>query len=185
MSTFAERMLGAAKLDASTYEEVEHDSSAMGQAAGVVVLSSVAVGIGTVNQGGLSSLVVGSVVALVGWVIWAALTWAIGTRLLPEQGTKADIGELMRTIGFSASPGILRIGGLIPGIGPLIVLAASVWMLAAMVVAVRQALDYTSTWRALGVCAIGWVILILLQMFVFMLIGGPGPGPGAGPGEPG
>jgi len=173
MSPLIERMIGAAKLDPATYEEVEHDSSAMGQAAAVVVASSVATGIGTVTQAGWPGVVVGSVVALLAWVIWAALTWLIGTKLLPEPDTEADIGQLMRTIGFSASPGILRIGGLIPGVGPLIVLAGSVWMLAAMVVAVRQALDYTSTWRALGVCAIGWVILLGLQTLAFMLAGQP------------
>lgn len=176
MNKFMERMVGAAKLDAPTYEDVEHDRSATVQAAGVVVLSSVAAGIGTVTQAGLAGVVVGTVIALLGWLIWAALTWMIGAKVLPEADTDADIGQLMRTIGFSASPGILRIGGFIPGIGPFIVLAASVWMLAAMVVAVRQALDYKSTWRALGVCAIGWAILVLLQALVFTLAGGPGPG---------
>lgn len=183
MNQLVERMIGAAKLDAPTYEEVEHDSSAMGQAAGVVVLSSVAAGIGAVGQAGWTGMLVGTIIALLGWVIWAALTWVIGTKVLPEKETEADIGQLMRTIGFSASPGILRIGGFIPAIGPLIVLAASVWMLAAMVVAVRQALDYTSTWRAVGVCAIGWVILLLLQALVFMMIGDSGTGqPGTGQG---
>lgn len=168
MSTLTERMIGAAKLDTPMYEEIEHDSSAMGQAAGVVVLSSVATGLGTVTQAGFwSSLIGGTLAALLGWVIWAALTWVIGTKVLPEPQTEADVGQMMRTIGFSASPGILRIGGLLPGIGPLIVFAASVWMLAAMVVAVRQTLDYTSTWRAVGVCAIGWVILVLIQMVIF------------------
>jgi len=176
MSTFTERMMGAARLDAQTYEEVEHDTSAMGQAAGVVVLSSVAAGVGTVTQAGLSGVVIGTVIALLGWVIWAAFTWIIGTKVLPEEQTEADIGQLMRTIGFSASPGLLRLGGIVPGVGPLIVLAASIWMLAAMVVAVRQALDYTSTWRALGVCVIGWVILILLQGLIFTLAGGPPEG---------
>lgn len=174
MNKLIERMIGAARLDAPTYEEVEHDTTAMGQAAAVVVLSSVAAGIGTVTQAGWSGLVVGTIVALLGWVIWAALTWLIGTKLLPEEQTEADIGQLMRTIGFSASPGVLRIGGFIPGVGPFIVLAASLWMLAAMVVAVRQALDYTSTWRALGVCAIGWVILLGFQVLLFSLAGGPG-----------
>lgn len=176
MSTFTERMIGAARLEASIYEEVEHDSSAMGQAAGVVVLSSVAAGIGTMTQAGWSGLLIGTIVALLAWVIWAALTWVIGTKVLPEEATEADIGQLMRTIGFSASPGLLRIGGLIPGVGPFIVLAVSLWMLAAMVVAVRQALDYTSTWRAVGVCAIGWVILLLFQALVFTLAGDPGAG---------
>lgn len=174
MASFTQRMIASSKLDADIYEEVEHDTGATGQAAGVVVLSSIAAGIGTIAYAGLwSGLVVGSIAALVGWVIWAALTWLIGTKLLPEDSTEADVGQLMRTIGFSASPGILRIGGIIPGIGPLIVTIATVWMLAAMVVAVRAALDYTSTWRAIGVCVIGWLVLVVLQSLLLGLGGTP------------
>lgn len=176
MSTFTERMIGAAKLDAAIYEEVEHDSTAMGQAAGVVVLSSLAAGVGAITRAGWEGLIFGTILALLGWVIWAALTWVIGAKLLPESSTEADVGQLMRTIGFSASPGLLRVGGLIPAVGPFLVLAGNLWMLAAMVVGVRQALDYTSTWRAVGVCVIGWLILLGLQMLVFTLAGGPGAG---------
>lgn len=176
MKSFTDRMIGAARLDVPTYEEVEHDGNATAQAATVVLLSSVAAGIGSLTQAGWSGLLVGTLIALLGWVIWAALTWVIGTKVLPEEATEADIGQLMRTIGFSASPGILRVAGVIPGIGPIVMLACSVWMLVAMVVAVRQALDYTSTWRALGVCVIGWVVLLALQMLVFAMLGGPDMG---------
>ena len=176
MSSFTDRMIGAARLNPATYEEVEHDTDAMGQAVGVVLLSSVAAGVGSVIQAGVvSGLVAGTVAALLGWLIWAFLTWLIGTKLLPEKDTEADMGQLLRTIGFSAAPGILRVLGIVPGIGGLIVLACNVWMLAAMVVAVRQALDYTSTWRAVGVCLIGWVVLVLLQVGLVAMLGGPGP----------
>ncbi len=179
MSSFTERMIGAARLDASIYEEVEHDSNAMGQAVGVVLLSSVAAGIGSILYMDLATaLVVGTIAALLGWLIWAFLTWVIGTRLLPEEQTEADMGQLLRTIGFAAAPGILRVFGIIPGIGGLLVLACDIWMLVAMVVAVRQALDYTSTWRAVGVCAIGFVVLIVLQAAVFAMVGGPAPANG-------
>ncbi|MEX1081185.1 MAG: YIP1 family protein [Halofilum sp. (in: g-proteobacteria)] len=174
MSSFTERMIGAAKLNPATYEEVEHDTGAMGQAVAVVLLSSVAAGIGSILYMDLASaLIVGTIAALLGWVIWAFLTWIIGTKLLPEPSTEADMGQLLRTIGFAAAPGILRVLGVIPGIGGLIVLACNIWMLAAMVVGVRQALDYTSTWRAVGVCAIGWLILILVQATVFTMVGPP------------
>ncbi len=179
MSSFTARVIGAAKLDSSIYEEVEHDSSAMGQAVGVVLLSSVAAGIGSMLYMDLgTALVVGSVAALLGWLIWAFLTWLIGTKLLPEAQTEADIGQLLRTVGFASAPGILRFLGVIPGIGALLVLVCDVWMLAAMVVGVRQALDYTSTWRALGVCIIGWLVLIVLQGAVFAMVGAPGAGSG-------
>lgn len=176
MSSFSERMIGAARLDATIYEEVEHDSTAMGQAIGVVLLSSVAAGIGSILYMDLvTALVVGTIAALLGWLIWAFLIWVIGTKLLPEQQTEADMGQLLRTIGFAASPGILRVLGIIPGIGGLLVLACDIWMLAAMVVGVRQALDYTSTWRAVGVCAIGFVVLVALQAAVFAMVGPPTP----------
>lgn len=176
MSSFTDRMIGAAKLDPDTYEEVEHDSGATGQAAAVVILSSIAAGVGSIAYAGvITGLIVGTIAALLGWVIWAFLTWSIGTRLLPEKDTEADMGQLLRTIGFASAPGLLRVLGIVPGIGGLIVLACNVWMLAAMVVGVRQALDYTSTWRAVGVCAIGWVILVLLQALVITMLGGPAP----------
>ncbi len=161
MASFTDRMLGAAKLDVDTYEEVERDQTATGQAMGVVIISSLAAGIGSVG-GGASGVIVGTIGALVGWFIWAALTFLIGTKILPEPQTKADLGELLRTIGFSASPGVLRIFGMIPLLGGLIALAASVWMLVAMIVAVRQALDYTSTGRAVGVCVMGWLVQVAL-----------------------
>jgi hypothetical protein len=155
-------MIGAAKLNVHTYEEVEADTTAMGQAMTVVVLSSVAAGIGSLTQTGIGGLVLGAVLALVGWFVWAFLTYFIGTKILPEPQTKADMGELLRTIGFSASPGVLKVLGVIPFLGGLITFAVSIWMLVAMVIAVRQALDYRSTGRAIGVCLIGFVVYIVV-----------------------
>jgi hypothetical protein len=165
MTGFVERMMGAARLDVRIYEEVEADRSAMAQAMGVVVLSSVAAGIGAA-RGGALALLMGTLAALLGWFIWAWVTWFIGTKVLPEPRTSADIGQLLRTTGFSASPGLLRILGVIPWVGNLIVLAASVWMLVAMVVAVRQALDYSGTGRAIGVCLLGFLVNVLLVFAV-------------------
>ena len=157
MSNFMERMIRAAKLDASLYEEVEADKTAMGQAMGVVVLSSLAAGIGSSSMGG-SNFILVTIAALAGWYLWAYLTYFIGTKLLAETQTKADHGELLRTIGFSSSPGLIRILGIIPGFTNLVFSVTGIWMLMAMVIAIRQALDYTSTLRALGVCFIGWII---------------------------
>ncbi|MGD9286615.1 MAG: YIP1 family protein [Desulfobacterales bacterium] len=162
MSSFANRMIRAAKLDVNLYEEVEADKQAMGQAMAVVVLSSLAAGIGSYSATGINGLLLGTVGALVGWFIWAFITFFIGTRLLPEPQTEADYGQLLRTIGFSSSPGVLRILGVVPILGAIIFIICGIWMLVAMIIAVRQALDYRSTWRAVGVCIIGWVI----QMFV-------------------
>ena len=177
MTGFKDRILGAAKLDAALYEEVEADKSAMPQAMAVVVISSVAAGIGSIGMGvgGPGGVLFGIIVSLGGWYLWAYLTFFIGTKVLPEPQTESNPGELLRTIGFSSSPGFIRALGIIPGLGSLIFSIASIWMLVAMVVAVRQALDYKSTWRAVGVCAIGWVIQTVIFVVLFSLFGGGAP----------
>ncbi len=173
MASFTDRMIRAAKLDVTLYEEVEADKGTMGQAMGVVILSSVAAGIGTIGTTGMQGLFFGTIFALLGWFIWAFLTYFIGTRLLPEPQTKADIGELLRTIGFSSSPGVLRVLAIIPMLGALNFIIG-IWMLVAMVIAVRQALDYKSTWRAVGVCLIGWIVQMVIFALFFWLVGGFG-----------
>ncbi|MDG4475153.1 hypothetical protein [Thiovibrio frasassiensis] len=173
MTTFMTRMIRAAKLDVHLYEEVEADKGAMRQAMGVVVISSVAAGVGSIGTMGIGGILFGTVAALVGWYIWAYLTYFIGTKLLPEPQTEADLGQLLRTTGFSSSPGLLRILGIIPGVGSVLFAAISVWMLVAMVIAVRQALDYTGTLRAVGVCVIGWIVQTVILMVLFSLAGGP------------
>jgi hypothetical protein len=160
MTTFPRRMLGAAALNRRIYEEVEADGRATGQAVGVVLLASVAGGIGLLGLGVPSSqaLVSGIVGAFVAWTAWASLTYLIGTKLLPEPQTQADVGQLLRTTAFASAPGVLRLLGVIPFIGLTVYAIASVWMLLAMIVAVRQALDYRSTGRAVGVCLVGWAL---------------------------
>lgn len=172
MSSFKDRIIRAAKLDVKLYEEVEADKGAMAQAMGVVVLSSIAAGIGTIGEGGVGGILIGTIATLIGWFVWAYLTYFIGTKFLPEPQTKANHSELLRTIGFSSSPGLIRVLGIIPGSGMVVSLVASIWMLAAMVIAVRQALDYKSTLRAIGVCVIGWIIQALILVLLFSILGG-------------
>ncbi len=167
MASLTERMIGAARLDVHTYEEVEADPSTIGQAMWVVVISSIAAGIG--SRAGMIGLIVGSLTALAGWFVWAFVTYYLGTKLLPEPQTEADIGQLLRTTGFAASPGVLRVLGIVPVLGIIPVAIANIWMLASMVVAVRQALDYTSTLRAVGVCLIGWFGLVIISMVLSAL----------------
>ena len=171
MATFAERVIGAAKLDPQIYEEVEADHRALGQAMVVVVLSALAAGIGAGGRTGMLGFIGMTFAALVGWFVWAAITFVIGARILPAPQTKSDMGELMRTIGFSASPGIARVLGVLPFLGPPIMLAADIWVLVAMVVAVRQALDYKSTGRAVGVCLIGFFVYKAMGALVGVLLG--------------
>ena len=174
MNTFTDRIIRAAKLDVNVYEEVEADKGALRQAMVVVVLSSIAAGLGSIEKAGFSGILIGTVIALISWYVWAYLTYFIGTKLLPEPQTKADHGELLRTIGFSSSPGLIRIVGIIPGLAWFVFLAASIWMLVAMVIAVRQALDYRSTVRAVVVCIIGWIIQALILSLLFSIVGGFG-----------
>src|SRR3990172_8015134 len=173
MASFVERVIGAAKLDAQTYEEVEADKGAIGQALTVVVLSSIAGGIGAAAGQGEATgtamvmlAVVYTIIDLIGWFIWAFLTFIIGTKLMPEPQTQSDMGELLRTTGFSAAPGMLKVLGVVPFLGVVVRIVVYVWMLAAFVVAVRQALDYQSTGRAVVVCLIGWVVQLIFVLVV-------------------
>jgi hypothetical protein len=157
MQSIAARMIGAARLSRETYEEVEADSKANGQAVAIVVLYSLAAAIGA-KASDPRSLAGILVVSLFSWVIWVLLTLFIGTRLLPEPATQADFGQILRTTGFSTSIGILTIFGRLPVIGLPIVAIVGIWMLVTFVIAIRQALDYSSTARAFAVCVLGWII---------------------------
>ena len=154
-----QRMIGAAQLKAEVYEEVEADKSATGQAMAVVVLAALATGIAFLGVGGADvvDVVLGVVSALLRWALLAWITYMVGTRLFPTPDTSADWGELARTLGFAQSPGVLMILGVIPGIWPLIFSIVSIWLLVTTVIAIRQALDYTSTWRAVGVAVVSFI----------------------------
>src|SRR5205823_4216280 len=155
------------------YEEVEADTSATGQAMLVVVLSSLAAGVGIGGRGGFSAshAIAISTVALIAWAAWALVTFEIGSRLMPEPQTRVDVGELLRTIGFASTPGLFRIFGIMPGVTVPVFAATAVWMLVATVVAVRQALDYTSTTRAAAVCVLGWSLAIAIAIVLGLLFG--------------
>lgn len=166
MDSLGNRIVRASKLEAQFYEEVEADRSTLPQAILIVVLSSLAAGLATITEYGFLGLMVGTLAALASWYVWAFLTYIIGTRLMPEPQTKADHGELLRTLGYASAPGLIRIVGIIPGLQAISFFVAAVWMLAATIVAVRQALDYQSTWRAVGVCLMGW----LIQLAIFIVL---------------
>jgi hypothetical protein len=149
------RMAGAARLEVATYEEVEADKSATGQAVAIAVVSSLAITIGDFHRGD-TDVLVGFVGGLVGWIVWLFFIWLVGVKMIPEPETRSDLGELIRTTGFASTPGLFRILGLVPFVGWLIVVAAWLWTLASMVVGVRQALDYKSLGRAILVCVVGF-----------------------------
>jgi hypothetical protein len=160
--TFSQRLTGVLKLQPATFEEIEANPSATGQAVVVVVIASLAAGIGAGLTGGLWSLAQQTVAALIGWIMWAAVTYLIGGRLLAEPGTRTDMGELLRVIGFSYAPNLFAFFAFIPLLGGLVLVAVAFWLLAATVIAVRQALDYRSTARAVAVVLIGWLLFVLI-----------------------
>jgi hypothetical protein len=173
MAVFLHRLMGAAMLDASTYEEVEADRRATSQALLVVMLSGLAAGAGAWGGGNGRPLALFSIatIAILAWAAWALLIFEIGGRLVPEPQTQVDVTELLRTIGFASTPGILRIFGVLPGVTIPVFVLTAIWMLLATVVAVRQALDYTSTTRAVLVCAFGWTLAIVMAVVLGLMFG--------------
>lgn len=166
------RMIGAALLKVNTFEEVEADASATLQAMLVVVIVALATGIGTLLTGGFGGLVTGVLVGLAGWAIWAWITYLVGTTIFKTPATHANWGELARVLGFAQTPGVFRALAIIPGIAPVVLIIVAIWQLAAMVVAVRQALDYTSTARAIGVVVVGFIPYAVLTLLMLARAGG-------------
>lgn len=156
--TFAGRLFGAATLNRATYEAVEADSGATAQAAAVVILAAVAASVGDWGSSTVAAIVIRVVIGVVSWAAWASVIAQVGGRLLPEAQTRVSWPELLRTLGFGASPGLLLVLAGAPVVGEAIAWAVWLWMFAAMVVAVRQALDFQGTGRALLVCLIGAIV---------------------------
>jgi hypothetical protein len=168
MSLFLDRLFRAAKLDADLYDEVVADMGAMNQAMMAVVIYSAAAAVGTFGRMGASGINIGMITTLIGWYIGAFFTYIAGARLFPEAQTKVDRKAVLRALGFASSPGLIRLLGLIPGLGGVAVLTATIWMIVAAVVAVKQALNYESTYRAVGVCMIGWIISAIVQGLLYV-----------------
>ena len=165
---FINRIFRAIKIDPDLYEEVEHDKSATIQAAGVVVLSSLAAGVGAMHLG-VSNFLLGPLLSLASWYFWAFIIYIVGTKLFPDKETKSDHGELLRTIGFSSAPGLIRVFAFTPELMTVTFVGSALWMLACMVVAVKQALDYKSLWRALGVVIVSWLVQAFLLLLILLI----------------
>jgi hypothetical protein len=173
------RLLGAAALDAAVYEEVESDLKATKQAFVVVLLSSLAAGVGATGLLGpagpgafsLEGIAFLAVLSLIAWGAWALVTFEVGYRLMPQPQTRARPDELLRTIGFATAPGFLRIFGVFPEAALPAFVISSIWMIAANVVAVRQALDYDSTGRAIVVCLLGFGLALTVALVLGLAVG--------------
>jgi hypothetical protein len=164
MASFGARIVGAMQLKAATFEDVEHDRTATLQAAAVVVLAQLAQGLGALRFGSVTSVALAVGAGTIGWVIGAGVVLVVGTRLFPAKTTEADMGQMLRTLGFAEAAGLLGVFGLVPALGWIVYAVCSVWILIAMVIAVRQALDYESTTRALVVCIVAWILMLVIQL---------------------
>ena len=169
--TYLRRLAGAVALDSATFEEIEADAGATSAALATVVLAAVASGIGLSAAGGAGGIPQLIAIALLGWALWALLIFEIGTRLFPTALTRADIGQLLRTLGFAWAPGLLNALGVLPGMATPVFAVTQVWVLLAIIVAVRQALDYTSTGRAVAVCLVGWGLSTALVVSIGFFAG--------------
>jgi len=168
------RMLGAARLSSDTFEEVERDSGAMIQALLVVVIVSIFSGVGGILSGDatiLDGLLFGVIRGIVGWVVWALLALLVGTTILKTASTEADWGQVSRCTGFAQTPGLLNILVFIPIVGGIVLVLSFIWQLAAMVVAIRQSLDYTSTWRAFFVILIAAIPAFIVILLIYWALG--------------
>ncbi len=172
MAQIVDRMIRAAKLDPTLFDEVARDESTMGEALTVVLIASAASGIG-MSLAGPIGLIGGAIAALVSWFIWAWLAFFVGTVMVPDPGTNTDLTAVMRVTGYASAPGVISMLGLIPFLGGLAALVASIWTLAAFVVAIRVVMNFDSAGKAVLVCIIGWVVkMIIGGLFVLMGLGG-------------
>lgn len=164
--SITDRMRGAAMLDVATYEEVEADRGATGQAFVVVVLAAICQGIGAIG-GGVGGIIAAVLAAIVGWVVWSGVTMFVGTRFF---GGTGDWGELLRTLGFAQAPAVLAIFGILPIVGGLVKLVVFLWLLVTGIVAIRQALDF-STGKAILTALVGWLVMVITSAIFGMIFG--------------
>ena len=171
--TFGERVVGALKLDANTFEDIERDPTAMGQAVGIIALSALATNLGAIWRLGFGTMLFGVCAALVGYLLWSIVVWAVGTKVMPDPATKADFAETFRTIAFAASPGLIGVITIIPFLGTIVFFLLTpivwIWSMIAMVVAVRQVLDYSDTFKAVIVVLIGFAVYLVFWFMMAML----------------
>jgi len=171
INLFINRVFRAIKIDIDLYEEVEKDKNATIQAGVVVVLSSLAAGIGALQMG-VTNFLLAPAMSLLSWYVWAYIIHFVGVKLFGGSKTKSTHGELLRTIGFSSAPGLIRVFGLTPDLMTVTFIGSAFWMLACMVVAVKSALDYESLWKAFGVVIIAWLFQAFFLLLVIILFKG-------------
>jgi hypothetical protein len=170
MKIFLNRFFRAVKLDVTLFQEIIEDPKTIIQALIVVLIYSMTSSWGTFARTGAVGNNIGFITGLLGWYVWGFSTYMVGARMLPEAGTQPDRKAILRVTGFACAPGIVRILGFLQGLGGVVIVIALTWMVAAATVGVKQALNYESTARALGVCVIGMIISIVFQLIMYVLL---------------
>lgn len=160
MAIFFSRFIGALALDPSAFEDIERDRHADLESMLVLLMACAAGGVGAIGAGDTSGggFVIGAVMVLGAWLVWAGLIGAIGTTILADTQTRSDVHELLRVLGYATAPGVFLSLAAMRTAAPLLIVVVSAWIVAAAVLGVRQALDYRSTARAAVVCAAAFVI---------------------------
>ena len=168
-SIFLNRVFRSIKIDPDVYDEVQKDKTATLSAAIVVVISSLAAGIAA-KQLGASSFIFAPILSRVSWFVWAYIVYFVGVKLFPDAKTKTTHAALLRAIGFSSAPGIIRVFGFTPELMTVTFIGSALWMLACMVVAVRQTLNFKSLWKALGVVVMSWFVQAFALISILALM---------------
>ncbi len=162
-----ERILGVLKLDVATFESIEHDQNAMSEAAIVVAVVAVLGGIGNFFNNGVTGLIFGVVAAFITWILWSAVVFFVGTKLFEGE---ADMGEMLRVMGYAQAPGALNVLAFIPVLGFLIGFVALLWSLVVGVIAIRQGLDI-STGKAVITAVIGFILVSVVATLLGTVLG--------------
>jgi len=170
MNLFLERFYRAMRLDAGLYEEVVADAGTLNQALIVVIIYGMAAAFGSFGRTGTTGINIGMITTLLGWYVWAFTAYIVGARILPEPETKPDRKAVIRAMGFAGAPGLARLLGFLPGLGGVVVLLVSIWMVASATVALKKALNFQSTARALGVSIITWILSALVQGLLYVIL---------------
>jgi hypothetical protein len=165
--SLTDRIVGVLRLDQATFEEVEADEKATGEAAFIVVASALVAAAGyAIREGGTVQAGLFSAIAeLIGWAVYAQFAYLVGTKLFPAPTTHSNWGELARTLGYATSPRFLLLLVAVPGLGGAVRLVEGIWRLVTTVIALRSSLDCT-TLRAIVV----GIVAVILQGIVVAII---------------
>ena len=173
MRLFLDRFVRAARLDVELYKEVAADPLTLNQAWITVLIYCMAASWGSFGGVGAIGTNIAMITTLIGWYIWAFFTYFAGTRFFRENKTeieRLDRKRVIRAMGFASAPGAVRLLGFIPGLGIVVLVVATTWMIVASTVAVKQALNFENTYRAAAACIIGWIINAFVQLVLFVVL---------------